>query len=106
VQEERVGSQPAGQRRSGEDRQPEHEDEPAADLVGQRPRRQQHAREGQRVGVDHPLEVAEVGAEVALDRRQRDVHDRHVEQKHEDRDTAREQLPPPAFHSIPRLHAG
>jgi hypothetical protein len=36
-------------------------------------RRQHHARKGQRVGVDHPLEVAEVGAEVPLDGRQRDV---------------------------------
>jgi len=39
VQEEGVGSQPTGQRRSAEDRQPEHENEPPADHVSQRPRR-------------------------------------------------------------------
>jgi len=71
----------------------------------QRPSGQQHSREGQRVGVDHPLEVGEVGAEAALDRRQGDVYDRHVEQQHEDRDAAREQGPPLALHWVLTLHA-
>ena len=46
----------------------------------------EHARrERQRVGVDHPLQLGERRVERALDRRQRDVHDRDVEQQHEDR---------------------
>src|ERR1041385_6525001 len=38
----------------------------------------------QRVGVDDPLEVRQAGAERLLNVWERDVHDRDVEQEHED----------------------
>ena len=44
---------------------------------------QQEAAEDERVGVDDPLQVGVGDAEVGLDRRQRDVHDRRVEDDHE-----------------------
>ena len=77
----------------------DHEHEPPADTVGERAAREQQRGERERVGVDHPLQVAEVGAEVALDRGQRDVHDRDVEQQHERRRAYGDQGPPLAVHS-------
>ena len=47
----------------------DHEHAAAADAVGERAAGEQQRRERERVGVDHPLQVGEVGAEVALDRR-------------------------------------
>ena len=48
-----------------------------------RPGEQQQAAEGDQVGVDDPGEVALREAEVVLDRGQRDVHDRRVEDDHQ-----------------------
>jgi hypothetical protein len=45
------------------------------------------------------LKVGEAAAEVALDRRQRRVHHRDVEQQHEGRDAHRPERPPLAMHS-------
>ena len=50
----------------------------------------------ERVGVDRPLEGGQRGVEVALDRRQRDVHDRVVEHDHEQREAHRGERPPAA----------
>jgi hypothetical protein len=44
---------------------------------------QQEAAEDECVGADHPLQVRVGEAEVGLDRRERDVHDRDVEDDHE-----------------------
>ena len=52
-----AGRQPAGQRGGREQQQPDHEDAPAAEEIGRAPAEQQEAGEGQRVGVDHPLQV-------------------------------------------------
>ena len=41
-------------------------------------------RERQRVAGDDPLQLGEIGAEILLDRRQRDVHHRVVEHDHEE----------------------
>ena len=61
--------------------------------VGGPAAQQQEARECQRVGVDHPLEVGGREAEVAADRGQRDVHDRDVEDDHELRGAAQHEGP-------------
>jgi hypothetical protein len=47
---------------------------------------QEDASEEDRVGGDHPLEAFLAEVEVGLDRRERDVHDRDVEDDHELRD--------------------
>ena len=78
--------------------QPDREHQLAAQQVRQRPRRQQQRRERQRVGVDHPLDVREARVQVRGDLRQRDVHDRDVEQQHERRDAHDDQRPPLTFH--------
>ena len=59
----------------------------------------QHAgREAERVRVHDPLEIGEIRLERPLDRGQRDVHDRDVEQEHEGRDAHRHQRPPLPLH--------
>ena len=59
------------------------EDAPASEQVGRAPAEQQEAAEDERVGADDPLEVLLREPEVELDRRQRDVDDRDVEDGHE-----------------------
>ena len=60
------------------------DEEPAAsEQVGEPAAEQEHAAEEDRVGGDHPLQVLLAEVEVGLDRRKRDVHDRHVQDDHE-----------------------
>ena len=62
---------------------PDHEQAPAAEQVGEPPAEHQHAAEEDRVGGDHPLQADLREVQVGLDRRQRDVDDRDVEDDHE-----------------------
>jgi hypothetical protein len=78
-----VGRQATGQRGEGEEQHPGHEDAPAPEQVRRAAAEEQEAREGQRVGVDDPLQVDGGEAEVLADRRQRDVDDGDVEDDHE-----------------------
>ena len=73
----------AQERTKGEDDRAHQEDAPAAEEVGRTPSEQQESAEDQGVGTDHPLEVLLREPEVDLDRRQRDIHDRDVEDDHE-----------------------
>jgi hypothetical protein len=59
-----------------------------AEQIGGAAAEQQEAGERERVGVDDPGERRGREAEVVRDRRQRDVHDRHVEDDHELREAA------------------
>jgi hypothetical protein len=59
---------------------------------------EQQRREGQRVRVDHPLQVDEARSEPGLHLRQDDHHDRDVEQQHERADADGEQRAPFASH--------
>jgi hypothetical protein len=52
-------------------------------VVGGPPAEQQEAGEGEGVGVDHPLQARRVEAQIATYGRQRDVHDRHVQDDQE-----------------------
>ena len=74
----------AGDRADHEQRRTDHEDLAPAVEVGERAGGEQERGEAQRVGVDHPLQVGEARAELALDVGERDVHDRDVEQQDED----------------------
>jgi hypothetical protein len=86
--------QAADHRRDGEDREAEQEDAPPADQVAEPAGQQQQSAEGDQVGVDHPRERRLREAEVALDRRQRDVHDRGVEDDHQHPDAQHDEREP------------
>ena len=79
VEEGRVGGERAEQRGEREDPQPDREHAPAPEPVGQRAGGEDECRQGEGVGVDHPLQVGEAAAEVLLDRGQRRVDDGDVE---------------------------
>ena len=73
----------AEQRRHGEDHQPGEEHVPPGDEVSEPSRQQEQPAEGDQVGVDDPGQARLREAEVLLDRGQRDVHDRRVEDDHQ-----------------------
>jgi hypothetical protein len=73
----------AEQRGADEHGEPDQEDAPLPDQVAEAAGEQEEAAERDQVGVDHPGEVALREAEIVLDRRQRDVHDRRVEDDHQ-----------------------
>jgi hypothetical protein len=70
------------ERRTCEDGESGEEDPPPAQLVGHPAAEEKESPEQQAVGDDHPLRRAVTDAEVALDRRQRHVHDGGVEAHH------------------------
>ena len=78
----RVG-QRAGERGEHEQRRPGEEHAPATEQVGGPPAEHQEAREGDRVGVDDPLQAGGREVETVAHRRQRDVDDGDVEDDHE-----------------------
>ena len=67
--------------------------DPPPVAVGERAGGQDQRRERDRVRVDDPLQPGQARAEPALDARQRDVHDRDVDQQHERRHADGEQRP-------------
>jgi hypothetical protein len=75
--------QAADQRGAGEHHQPCDEHQAAAEQVGHPAAQEQEATVGEDVAVDHPLQALLAEAEIVLDRRQRDVQDRGVEDVHE-----------------------
>jgi hypothetical protein len=66
-----------------EERQADREDLAAPELVAEPPGRDQQDGGGQRVAGDDPLDRAIACVQVALHRRQRDVHDEEVQDDHE-----------------------
>ena len=102
VQEQRAPGQAAQRGGRGEDDQPEQEHALAPQAIGQRSRAEQEGGQGQRVGVDHPLQVREARLQRTLDRGQRDVDDRHVEQQHE-RAYADDAQRPPLARAVGRV---
>ena len=72
----------------------DQEHAPAAEEVGRAPAEEQEAPEDERVRADHPLEVLLREAQVDLDRREGDVHDRDVEHEHELDDAQERQRQP------------
>ena len=79
----RRGGEPAEERDEGEERQSGHEHLAPPEQVAHATTEQQESAERQRVGADDPLEVLRREVEILLDRRERDVHDRHVEDDHQ-----------------------
>ena len=82
-QEALARGDPAQHRGAGEEHHAGEEHPLAADQVAEPSGQQQQAAEGDQERVDDPGEVALGEVQVVLDRRQRDVHDRHVEDDHQ-----------------------
>jgi hypothetical protein len=78
-----AGGDAAQDRGDREHCEPREEDLPAPDQVAEPPGQQQQAAERDQIGVHHPRQRRGREAEVVLDRRQRDVHDRDVEHDHQ-----------------------
>ena len=88
---------PAEQRAQREEEEAADEQPAPAEEIRQPAAEEQRAAEEDRVRGDDPLQARLREAEVGLDRRQRDVHDRHVEDDHElSRDDERQGAPPPS----------
>ena len=75
--------QAARERARREEREPGDEHTPASQQVADASPEEQRAAEEDRVGRDDPLQARAREPEVRLDRRQRHVHDCHVEDHHE-----------------------
>ena len=90
----RRGRQPADQRTGGEDDDAGEEDALAAHEVARAAAQQKESPEDERVRVHDPLQVGVGHLEVGLDRRQRDVHDRRIEDDHELRQADEDQDEP------------
>jgi len=93
-QHRRVLRDPRGGGGDREDDHAGHEHQPAAEDVPEPPAGGDQDGEGQRVAVDDPLQRRDLRVQVALDRRQGDVHDGVVEHHHEERETHRAERPP------------
>jgi hypothetical protein len=88
----------AKQRAAGKQTNTGHEDTAAAEHVCEPAAEQQSSAEEDRVCSDDPLQALLREVEVGLDRRQRHVHDRDVEDHHELRkDDEHERSPMPAL---------
>ncbi len=94
LQHHRADGKTAQDRREGENGQAGQVQPATAEHVGQAARRQQERRQGQRIGVDDPLQVGEARIQRPLDIRQGHVHDRDVQQQHEGAQAHRDQGPP------------
>ena len=75
--------QAADQGREREDRDPDQEQAPRAEQVAEAAAQEQEPAEGQEVRVHDPCQRGLREAEIVADRRQRDVHDRRVEDDHQ-----------------------
>ena len=73
----------ADERRGGEECCTGDEDSAAPEQIRRPAAQKQESRKGDRVGIDHPLEPGGGETEPVADRRQRDVHDRDVQDHHE-----------------------
>ena len=74
-----MGASPQTAEASGEDREAGDEHALGPDPVPERPRAEDEGGEGDRVGVDHPLQRADVAAQGGADRPDGDVDDADVE---------------------------
>jgi len=86
-------SQAAGQGSEGKEEQPADEDPAPPEQVGRAAAEEEEAGERQRVGAHDPLELVAAEVELAPDRGQGDVDDRHVEDDHELRGAAQHEGP-------------
>ena len=98
--------EPAGRGRRREEHEPRQEDALAADEVAEPAGQEQEGAEGDHVRVQDPGQVRLGEVEVGLDGRERDVHDRRVEDHHQLSEAHHDQRrPAPPLVSHKPLHA-
>src|SRR4029079_54340 len=78
-----VRADAADERREREHGQADKEHPSPADEISEASGEEEDAAEGDEVSVDDPGEARLAEAEVALDSRERDIHDRRIEHDHE-----------------------
>ena len=86
-----VAGQRAAERGQREQRHAQGEHAAPPEAVAQRAADQQQRREEEGIGLDHPLRLESGGAQVGLDRRQRDVDHRAVDKGHARTEDRRQQ---------------
>jgi hypothetical protein len=74
--------------------QPQHQDATAAEQIGGPAAEQQEPAERERVRGHDPLQVGLREVQVAADCRQRDVDDRQIDHRHEERHSQQPERPP------------
>ena len=79
---------------AAEQHESHHQGRLAPEAVTERTRGQQQTGEHDGVGVDDPLQLRAIGAELADDRRERDVEDRVVDADHHQRQAQHAERPP------------
>ena len=89
----RVRRRRAQDRGDREERDPDPEDTQLAEDVAERAADEDEGPEREQVGVDDPLLRGEPAAEVVLDRLQRDIDDRPVDERHRRAEDARDERP-------------
>ena len=104
-QEALRGRQPAAQRGRGEHEQAGHQDAAAPQQIRGAAAQQQEAAEGEPVAGHDPLQVRLRHVQLAADGRQRDVDDREVRDRHEERDSQHRERAP-ATDLMPALARG
>jgi len=102
----RGAGQPGGQRRQAEHGKPGDQHAPAAEQVAEAPPEQEKAPEGEDVAAGHPLQVLLGEVQAALDRRQRDVDDRRVDDAEELHGAQQQQCERPQPRSQREARAG
>ena len=85
VERQDVPRDAAQERGDAEDDDADREDEPAPVAVGERAGREDERGERHRVRVDDPLQARQARVQLRLNARQRDIHDRDVDEQHERR---------------------
>ena len=86
-------ARPQSDRRGREEHDAEQEHALAAELIAHRSADQDQRAQEQRVGFDHPLHVGDRRVEVGLERGQRDVDDRRVDERHARPEDGRDERP-------------
>lgn len=86
-----TGGETASRRGQGEQPETAQKDPPRAEAVAQRAAGQQQRGEGQRIGVDHPLQAGDVGGELLPQGIQRHIDDAHVQQHDDEAERGRGQ---------------
>ena len=99
-QRARRPGEPREQRAEREHGHTGHEQPPASEHIGKPAAQKQCPAEQDRVGGDHPLQALRGEMQVVLDRRQRDVHDRNVEDDDELRRNGDDEYQPLVTHRL------
>ena len=104
IELEAAARDPAEERREREHGDARDEHAFAAEAIRERSVGEKQRRERECVRVEHPLELREAGVQVIVDARQRDLHDRDVDEQHERRAADGHEGPPVVLRPLRLAH--